>query len=140
MRIDDTRRCIQVKLWNSKKHTALIFRVQGPGLHPISLVSSWRGKWEQQRDRAAGGKQLLSLPSRNSREMCLILRVAKGKATKLGKDKGGINSNLINATKISSFSPPPGRKNCTLSAPWGSILNPAKPQATSSSNVGDHLR
>ena len=68
-------------------------------------------------------KLLLSLPSCNSREMWLILRVVKGKATKLRQDKGGINSNLINATKISSSSP--RRKDCILSSLWGS--SPALP-------------
>ena len=34
--------------------------------------------------------------------MCLILRVAKGKATKLRKDKGGINSKLMQQKSVPS--------------------------------------
>lgn len=47
-------------------------------------------------------RQLLSLPSCNSWEMCLILHVAKGKATKLRKDKGGINSKLMQQKSLPS--------------------------------------
>ena len=66
--------------------------------------------------------------------MWLVLRIAKGTATKLRKDKGGINSNLINLARISSFAPK--RKGCILSVWPGSSPGPAKPQATGRPDVG----
>lgn len=54
----------------------------------------------------------VSLPSHNSGEM-LVLHVAEGMATRLRKDKGGIDSNIINSARVSSFSP--RRKDCILS-------------------------